>query len=352
MQLHLHPTRQEALTASSTALTCWSLATNPATILAQMATVPHSVLGFSHGFFGPLHTSGGVTGSPDGKLFVQEHLQEEQRRKEGYSPVLKWRHWNDLSLARACSFPTLEGEFGGLAHSPDGHWLVLESAGRLYLLDWQTGEILSHHTTDGSSANRITFDATSTFVAVGLYGESVLFELWRLDPTECFVPRPPNVWWPKHLAVGQDEVEGHAALTFLPVEWTKIGGNWPYRYLPEAPGLVAFSPDSRLLLGSLHAPLDMGGYALATFEVPSGRLLWEVQEEGIMAGDPIFSPDGRTILIPELRGDLAVFRVEDGALLQRLSTNLGEPVQTLAFDHDRTLWLATADRLVQYQPQG
>lgn len=353
MQLHLHPTRPEALAASETTLTRWELSTQPATILAQMATVPHSVLGFSHDFFGPLHTFGGITGSPDGTLFVQERPQEEQRRKEGYPPILQWRRWKDFSLARACAHPDLKGEFGGLAHSPDGQWLVLESAGRLYLLDWQTGEILSHHTTDGSSANRMTFDATSTFLAVGVYGESVLFELWRLDPAERFVPRPPNRWWPQHLAVGQDEVEGRAALTWLSVEWERVGTTWPDRYLPEAPGLVAFSPDSRLLLGSVHAPLDVGGYDLAIFEVPSGSLLWTLHEEGVMAGDPIFSPDGRTILVPDLRGDLVVYRAEDGALLQRLPTNLGEPVQALAFDHDgRTLWLATEERLVQYQPQS
>ncbi len=34
MQMHLHPTRREALTASDTALTRWSLETNPATLLS------------------------------------------------------------------------------------------------------------------------------------------------------------------------------------------------------------------------------------------------------------------------------------------------------------------------------
>lgn len=35
--------------------------------------------------------------------------------------------------------------------------------------------------------------------------------------------------------------------------------------------------------------------------------------------------------------------------MQRLPTHLGEPVQALAFDHDRkTLWLAAEERLVQY----
>jgi hypothetical protein len=59
------------------------------------------------------------------------------------------------------------------------------------------------------------------------------------------------------------------------------------------------------------------------------------------------------LLVPVQSGDLLVYRVEDGALVQWLPTNLGEPVQALAFDHDgRTLWLATEERMIQYQPQS
>jgi hypothetical protein len=51
-------------------------------------------------------------------------------------------------------------------------------------------------------------------------------------------------------------------------------------------------------------------------------------------------------------GDLLVYRSEDGVVLQRLPTNLSEPVQALAFDHEGKLWLATEERLVQYQPRS
>jgi hypothetical protein len=52
-------------------------------------------------------------------------------------------------------------------------------------------------------------------------------------------------------------------------------------------------------------------------------------------------------------GSILVYSAEDGALMQRLATGLGEPVQALAFDHDgKTLWLATEEKLVQFQSQG
>ena len=70
-----------------------------------------------------------------------------------------------------------------------------------------------------------------------------------------------------------------------------------------------------------------------------------------MAGQPLFSPDGSTLLLPEQSGDLLVFRRADGALIQRLPTGLSEPVQALAFDQDDTmLWLATEEALAPYQP--
>jgi WD40 repeat protein len=345
MQLHLHPTRHEALTASNTALTRWTLATNPATILAQMTTSPESVFSaFSYSPSIHLYASGGVTGSPDGVLFAQEELWDEMSK---YSTpcVIEWRGFEDFALVRSRMFLGMHGAFGGLAASPNGRWLVLESGGQLFLLDWQTGDILSQHKMVCYSANRLAFDPTSTFVAIGGTGEGVLFELWRLDPAERFVPRPPREHWPP------DQVLGNMALTLLPLEWERIGGDWPARTLPEAPGLVAFSPDSRVLLGSVHAPFDVGGYVLAAFEVASGALLWEVHQEGEMAGQPLFSPDGRMLLLPERSGDLVVFDSKEGAVLRRLPINLGEPVQALAFDHDgSTLWLATEERLVAYQP--
>src|SRR5690348_5288212 len=92
MQLHLHPTRHEALTASDTVLTRWSLDTNPATILAQMSTAPESVFYHLYGYGSPRLTFGGVTGSPDGVLFAHQRLQPEPF--SSHDPcVLEWRTW-------------------------------------------------------------------------------------------------------------------------------------------------------------------------------------------------------------------------------------------------------------------
>ncbi|HLG61135.1 MAG TPA: hypothetical protein VKY19_04325 [Ktedonosporobacter sp.] len=60
MFLYLHPTRHEALTASETALTRWSLATTPATVLAQVSTAPGVVFTHLYDPGGRLLSSGGV----------------------------------------------------------------------------------------------------------------------------------------------------------------------------------------------------------------------------------------------------------------------------------------------------
>lgn len=355
MQLHLHPTRREALTASETALTRWSLATNPATILAQMPydPAPESVFSYMYSPNGHLHTYGGVTGSPDGLLFAMQQLNPERYRSPDPC-VMEWRSFDDFSLAHASSVPQTCGEIGSLACSPDGRWLVLECAERLFLLDWQTGELLSTHATGMSYTNCLTFDATSTFLAQTSYSDGAFLHLWRLDSAERFVPRPQEAYyWPAHQLVPQDQVSGNMALTLLYVDWDRLGIAWPNRYLADAPGCVAFSPDSRILLFSLHSTIGVGGCALVAFEVPSGKLLWGTHAEMESSGQPIFSPDGSILLVPVEGGDLLVYRVEDGSLVQRLSTGLTEPIQALTFDHNgRTLWLATEENLVQYQPRG
>src|SRR5690242_7175962 len=97
MQLHLHPTHREALTATEKAITRWSLETNPATVLAQMTTVPESWFSFLYSAPEQVLTCGGITGSPDGLLFAHERL--------GITGVIEWRHWDDLSVAHSVSVP-------------------------------------------------------------------------------------------------------------------------------------------------------------------------------------------------------------------------------------------------------
>lgn len=351
MQLHLHPTRREALTASDSALTRWSLETNPATILAQMSTAPESVFSHSYSPHGHLHTSGGITGTPDGVLFAHEHIQPE--RFQSVDPhTIEWRRWDDFSLARSTLLDEIS-ELGSLAISPDSRWLVLESAEKLYLLDWRIGEIQSHHAIKGLSMTALTFDPTSTFIAGVLcsYDCDSVLHLWRLDSAERFVPRPAEEYWWLHDQ--PDHVSGSMALTLVYVDWDRIGIEWLNKYLADAPGCVTFSSDSRILLFSLHSSIEVGGCALVAFEMPSARLLWSTQHEAQSSGQPIFSPGSSTVLVPMQDGSILAYNAENGALVQRLPSGLSEPIQALAFDHDgRTLWLATEEALVQYQPKG
>jgi hypothetical protein len=159
--------------------------------------------------------------------------------------------------------------------------------------------------------------------------------------------------WHTHQLVPQDEVSGRMALTLVYEDADRVGVAWPNRSLAEAPGFVTFSPDSRLVLYCLHSTLGGGGCALIAFEVPSGKLLWSTHQDAAATGQPLFSPDGRVLLLSEQGGNVLAYRAEDGAFIQRLPTNLDEPVQALAFDHDgTTLWLATEETVVQYQPHG
>jgi hypothetical protein len=92
MQLHLHPTRREALTASYTAITRWSLETNPATILAQIANLPESLLPKLPD--GRWNNFGGITTSPDGRLFAHEHVTPDLFWSSD-PRVIEWCTWDE-----------------------------------------------------------------------------------------------------------------------------------------------------------------------------------------------------------------------------------------------------------------
>jgi WD40 repeat protein len=354
MQLYLHPIRHEALTARETTLTRWSLDTNPATILAQLSTAPESLFSRSYDHGCRLHVSGGVTGSPDGLLFAHEHLTPQEPMYWQVMPVLDWRRWENLSLARIGSEPAYRGWIRSMACSPDGRWLVVGAGGVLFLLDWQTGEKISEHVTAGYATSGLSFDPTSTWVAGLSYADGGgALTLWRLVRAEQFVARPPRADWYTHRLVSQDEVSGRMALIPVYEDLDRTGIAWEDRDLADAACQTAFSPDSRVVIFSpMNAGYSACGLELVAYEVGSGKRLWCARHALENSGPFLVSPDGSVLLVPMQRRNLLVYRVEDGALLQQVPTNLDEPVLALAFDHEGKLWLATEERLVQYQPLG
>lgn len=352
MQLHLHPTRHEALTASGTALTRWSLDTNPATIMVQVTFAPGSLFSLVYDPDGRAQPYGGVTDSADGLLFALQQPQSRANWTEE-APVLEWRHWTDLSVARTTAFLQVQSEIISLASSPDGRWLIIGPGApeRLFLLDWQTGEVMSHHDTGGNQTSGLTFDPTSTLVAAFAshdnWGHCML---WRLEPAERAHERPQRKErWTKDGP--PDQISGSMALSLVHWELDRADIEWPYRDLADTACQAAFSPDSRMVIFN---PMNIGysgfGLELVAYEVVSGRRLWCARRKEENAGPFILTPDGGVLFVPVQGGDVLVYRSEDGTLLQQLSTHLDEPVQALAFDHDgTTLWLATEGRLVQYQ---
>ncbi len=343
MRLHLHPTRQEALTLDKTGrvLTRWSLTTNPATKLSHLTTPVISTTGYVYADWLIIH--GGITGALDGELFAHAHCFDN----ESYDTnILELRRWQDLSSHRTIAFPC--PDFGpiisGLAGSPDGRWLVVGTGFELlFLIDCQTAEVMSYHTIAGYVTTGLTFDPTSTFVAgIASFDAGGSPMLCRLDPVERFVPRLGENKFSS--SAMQDHVSGTMALTVL--HWLDRSDLWPNGNYAETFGTTAFSPDSRLVIFDFS--FDNATTCVVAYEVPSGKRLWGIFRKGSTPHYFIFTPDGSALIFPDESGDLFVYRVKDGTLVQQVPSGFDQPIQALAFDHDgTTLWLMIRDELVQ-----
>ena len=353
MFLHIHPTRREALTASQTTLTRWSLATNPASMLTQISTAPGTLLDVEIDPGGRMLTFGGITRTPDGEVFALQQPGMEEYGSTGPCEM-EWRRWNNLLPERTVMVPHTACSITSLDSSPDGRWLVIDNDDHIFLLDWHTGSVISRHFSGGYATSGLAFDPTSTFVAGLSFADGGgCLKLWRLDPVERFVPRPEREEWPSHQRVPQDYVSGNTALTLVHEDLDRTGIAWRDRDLADTACVTAFSPDSRSVVFSLNSSYSECGLELVAYEVLSGRRLWCAQSRQIGTGACAFTPDGRLLLVPVQGSDLLLYSAQDGMLLQRLQSGCDEPVQALAFDrHGTTLWLAGEKTLWQYQTQS
>ncbi|MBA2284876.1 MAG: WD40 repeat domain-containing protein [Ktedonobacteraceae bacterium] len=354
MQLHLHPTWQEALMADETTLTRWSLTTTPATRLAQHSTVPFSVFNERYTQDGRRAVLGGITRAFDDTLFAHQLLvyvnySKQERDLSG----LEIRSWEDISLTRTLTLPQTEGWIESLDASPDGRWLVLSPwlPERIYLLDQHSGNVMSHHAHLDGSITGLTFDPTSTYVAgCSSHDGGGALVLWHLDLAEHFVPHP-TVHPSRLQGFPLDQINGSVALSLLHRNLDRTGIEWPENQdLVDTAATSLFSPDGHIVVFTLISAYSPSYLDLTAYEVPSGRRLWCLRSDVKASGQAIFTPDGRLLMLPEQGGDLLVYDVADGSLSQRLHPRLDTPVRALVFDHEERLWLATRDELVRYQP--
>ncbi|HEY4383309.1 MAG TPA: WD40 repeat domain-containing protein [Ktedonobacteraceae bacterium] len=352
MFLQIHPTRSEALTASETTLTRWSLTTNPATILTQISTAPGTLFDIVIDPGGRMLTFGGITRTPDGEFFALQQPQTRLPSPKG-SCIIEWRRWNDLLPERTVIVPQATCSITSMDSSPNGRWLVIDNDDHLFLLDWHTGEVISRHFSNGYATSGLAFDPTSTFVAGLSFADGGGgLGLWRLDPEERFVPRPEREEWPSHKRVPQDYVDGSVALTLVHEDLDRTNIAWN-RDLADTACATTFSPDSRIVIFSLNSSYSQCGIELVAYEVLSGRRLWYARSEQEGSGACAFTPDGLLLLVPVQGSELLVYSAQYGTLLQRLQAGCDEPVQALAFDHHgTTLWLAGETALWQYQAQS
>ncbi|WP_338256591.1 hypothetical protein [Dictyobacter halimunensis] len=132
MLLYLHPTRREAITASGTALTRWLLITNPATMLAQVSTAPAIFFEHMYDQGARIHTYGGITRTPDGKLFALQQLWPSDSYPQNPC-VIEWRRWDDLLPARTAIVPNTGCPITSMDCSFDSRWLVMDEDLLYYL---------------------------------------------------------------------------------------------------------------------------------------------------------------------------------------------------------------------------
>jgi len=265
VQLHLHPTRPEALTMRGSALTRWSLGHRPAARMVEYTSVDWCLLRAVYIQDRREIQNGGVTGAPDGEIFVMEQPNPQGFRRRD-SCVLQLCQWDDFSPVRTVSLPNSLCELTSLDVSPDGRWLVAESAARIFLVDRVMGDV-SHAIYGGSFTTGLTFDPTSTFVAgVRSTDGGGSLRLWRRDPPDLYVPRPLEDWERKFAP--PDHVSGNAALTDMygPLDRTDIA-----KYLcdiGDAEGTAGFAPDSSIVVFSVRSAYSPGNLDISAYEGP------------------------------------------------------------------------------------
>ncbi|HEU5376951.1 MAG TPA: WD40 repeat domain-containing protein [Ktedonobacteraceae bacterium] len=351
MRLHLHPTRREALTVSETTLTRWSLAGRFPSKLRQVSTAPHSLLDLIILQDGRLAISGGVTGASDGDLFALQSI-DSQKQKPTDPCVIELRHWEDFSLAKTFTIAQAFGPLDSIDSSADGRWLVvgIGAPERIFLLDRQTGEIMSHHAVGGYKITGLTFDPTSTFIAgIACHDNWGQLFLWKLTSAEYFQSHweedqssgafPPNLG------------KGACSLKVEHWELDRTGVAWPKNDLADTIGTTVFSPDGHLVVFRLLSFYNTPFVDFVAYEVPSGKQRWHIRRESDEGFGECFAfpPDGQYVLICGQDNTLSMYRASDGTLQSHFPSGVREPIQALAFDHDgTTLWLASGETVIPY----
>jgi WD40 repeat protein len=353
MYLHLHPTRQEALTATKTTLTRWSLDGDAPIILTRHSVSPSRLGRLMYIQDGREVWLGGiVTDAPDGNLFAIDQPLAPGQSWDAPCAI-ELRKCDDLSLARTIPLPHGSIDLTGLACSPDGRWIIAADDGSewIHLIDRQTGNV-SHRVYGSTHTTGLAFDPTSTLVAAILsFDGGGALSLLRLETADHYVPQPPPVDPKYGYRLPPDEVSGPAALVYAHRMLDRSDIEWPDGDLADTAGNAVFSPDGSLVVFCVMSAFCDSPYELSAYDVTSGKPLWRTYGSEECTAPPVFTPAGDSFVMAVQGGELLVYRTEDGTLLKRVASGILEPIESLAFDRDGTrLWLATEDTLTLYRP--
>jgi WD40 repeat protein/tRNA A-37 threonylcarbamoyl transferase component Bud32 len=246
---------------------------------------------------------------------------------------------------------TFPEEWQGLAYSPDGRTLAVETSGSLRLFDARTGEQLAE--TSAGGVTRLAFTSDGSLLvalASGPPASITVHDATTLEPIgdrihpDAFAGEWVAGWWASpSFAITPDDRSIITASEAGELAWWDLRSGRKTRSLPIAdsspPVALALSPDG------LTAAVGIAG-GIQLVDLPSG----DVQTvAGGATGRPnwlVFSPDGTTVAATNLDGTVTLWDAESGTVRETLRGHSGS-VQQPAFSPDgRTLYTASHDGTV------
>jgi len=297
--IYTHPSRAEALVATTNRLTRWNIASMPTPMYGANLAGPLMVV-------------------PDGTAIVPS------RYRQAPTGVVEIRTWEDFSLDRVIPIPHSRSSWFSGSFSHDGRWLAVADAyERIYLVEYTADRVIA--TAKGSTGTtglKFSPDASSLAAVCTAQGGGFI-GVWRI---------------------------GVGGLQIPPLRLESSALAWRFDMdMADTGGELAFSPDGRLLAACLTSHWLEAPGVLSLYDVETGRMLWHIalpdhaNEEGWYT-QVLFTPDGTGIVYGTQAGEVAVRQVADGSLADLVQTGAGQETYALALDRlGRGMWTVGKD---------